>query len=255
MNLPIAGVSLVLLTLFLQVGTQRKSSWTQKLKRIDYVGNVILILGVVSMLLALSWGGSKYPWSDYRVILPLVLGFVGMILFHVWEASPWCIEPTTPPRIFTNRTTVTALILAFIHNMLTYWVIYFLPVYFQAVLGASSTLSGVYLLPTVLLSVPVGILTGAIITMTGRYRPIHFVSFALMTIGLGLFTRFNSSTSKAVWVICQMIPAVGMGLLMTGTLPAVQVALEEKDVAVATATYTFFRSYGGKHLPRKTRTR
>lgn len=97
-----------------------------------------------------------------------------------------------------------------------------------------------------------GIVTGLIITKTGRYRPIHFVGFALMTIGLGLFTLLDENSSTAEWVIFQMIAAVGMGLLLTGSLPAVQVELPENDVAAATASYAFMRSYGaiwGIYIP------
>lgn len=243
-NLPISGVALVLLVLFLQVNYNKTTTFKEKVKRIDYVGNAILIAGIVSMLLALSWGGTIHAWSSYKVIVPLIMGFLGMVLFHVWEALPWCIEPTVPPHIFSNRTTSTALVLAFIHNMLTFWIIYFLPLYFQAVLGSSSTISGVQLLPTAVLSVPFGIATGIIITKTGRYRPIHFIAFALMTVGLGLFTLLDKNSSAAKWVIFQMIAAVGMGLLLTGILPAVQVDLAEKDVGAATASYAFMRSYG-----------
>jgi len=244
LNLPIAGVALALIVAFLHVNHNKTETFKEKAKRIDYVGNIILITGIVSVLLALSWGGTKYSWSSYQILVPLILGMFGMVLFHAWEATPWCVEPTIPPHIFSNRTTTTALVLAFIHNMLTFWMLYFLPVYFQAVLGSSSTISGVQLLPTAALSVPMGIVTGVIITKTGRYRPIHFVAFALMTIGLGLFTILDKDSSAAEWVIFQMIAAVGMGLLLTGTLPAVQVELAEKDVGAATASYAFMRSYG-----------
>ena len=183
LNLPIAGVALVLQLLFLQVNYDKETTFRQKVKRIDYVGNIILIASVVSMLLALSWGGTLYEWSAYQVLVPLIMGFVGLAAFHAYQTTSWCAEPTLPHHIFTNRTTATALILSFVHFMLLFWIVYFLPVYFQAVLGSSSARAGVQLLPTVLMSVPIGIVAGVIISKTGRYRPLHFVGFALMTIG------------------------------------------------------------------------
>ncbi|KAL7907579.1 major facilitator superfamily domain-containing protein [Trichoderma velutinum] len=243
-NLPIAATALVLHILFLRVNYDRETSITAKLKKIDYFGNGILIGSIVAVLIALSWGGSKYAWSSYHIIVPLVLGVVGMVIFHWYETMPWVKNPTLPSRIFTRRTPAAALIIAFINFMLLYWVLYFLPIYFQAVLRMSPIFSGVALLPTVLLSVVTGIIAGIILTRTGRYRPLHIAAFALITLGFGLFTRFDASTSKAEWIIVQCIPAIGMGLMMTANLPAVQADFPESDTAVATGAFAFMRAYG-----------
>lgn len=243
-NLPIAGVALILHVLFLRVNYDRQTAIAIKLKKVDYVGNGILIASIVAVLIALSWGGSKYAWSSYHILVPLLLGTVGMAIFHWYETMPWVKNPTLPPRIFTRRTPAAALIIAFINFMLLFWVIYFLPIYFQAVQRMSPIISGVALLPTVLLSVVTGIVAGVILTKTGRYRPLHIASFALITLGFGLFTRFNASTSRAEWIIVQCIPAIGLGTMMTANLPAVQADLPESDTALATGAFAFMRAYG-----------
>lgn len=199
---------------------------------------------IVSILLALTWGGTAYAWSNWRIIICLTLGLVGMIVFHLYEASPWCAEPMMPPHIFGNRTSFAALILSFIHNMLTFWVVYFIPVYFQSVKLSSSTRAGVQFLPSVILAVPTAMVAGIILTKWGRYQPMHAVGMGLALLGLGLFTRLDASSSDAEWIIYQIITAIGLGLLLTTTLAAVQVGLEEKDVGLATATWAFVRSYG-----------
>lgn len=108
----------------------------------------------------------------------------------------------------------------------------------------SPIISGVALLPTVLLSVVTGIIAGIILTKTGRYRPLHIASFALITLGFGLFSRFNASTSRAEWIIVQCIPAIGLGFMMTANLPAVQADLPESDTALATGAFAFMRAFG-----------
>ncbi|OGM50126.1 Major Facilitator Superfamily protein [Aspergillus bombycis] len=243
LNLPIGGTALVCLFFFLHVNYQ-KEPWQKKLKRIDYIGNALLMTSIVSILLALTWGGTAYPWSNWRIIICLTLGFVGMILFHLYEASPWCPEPMMPPHIFGNRTSFSALIVSFIHNMLTFWVVYFIPVYFQSVKLSSSTRAGVQFLPSVILAVPTAMVAGIILTKWGRYQPMHAVGMGLALLGLGLFTRLDADSSDAEWIIYQIITAIGLGLLLTTTLAAVQVGLEEKDVGLATATWAFIRSYG-----------
>ncbi|KAK1252093.1 hypothetical protein MKX08_003280 [Trichoderma sp. CBMAI-0020] len=243
-NLPIAGVALVLHLLFLRVNYDRQTALAVKLKNVDYVGNGILIASIVAVLIALSWGGSKYAWSSYHTLVPLLLGIAGMAIFHWYETTPWVKNPTLPPRLFTRRTPAAALMIAFINFMLLFWAIYFLPIYFQAVQRMSPIISGVALLPTVLLSVVTGIVAGFILTKTGRYRPLHIASFALMTLGFGLFTRFNASTSRAEWILVQCIPAIGLGSMMTANLPAVQADLPESDTALATGAFAFMRAYG-----------
>ncbi|KAI1844905.1 hypothetical protein JX265_009531 [Neoarthrinium moseri] len=244
LNLPIAGLALLLHILFLQVKFNRQGSLSEKLRRIDYIGNLILILSIVSVLIALSWGGARYPWASYQVLVPFILGFVGLAAFHFYEAAPWVKAPVLPERLFLRRTPAAALIIAFIDFMLLYWLIFFFPVYLQAVKGLSPIQSGVQFLPSSAISVFTGTASGFLLSKWGRYRPMHFASFVLMVIGLGLFSRFDKDTSKAEYIGIQVIFALGLGLLMTSNLPAVQADLPEADAGVSAAAFNFMRNYG-----------
>ncbi|KAI0467731.1 major facilitator superfamily domain-containing protein [Xylaria cf. heliscus] len=244
-NLPIGGAALLAHFVFLRVKYDRETSIWLRLKRIDYIGNAILIASVVAVLLALSRGGTLYPWASYQILVPLLLGILGLVVFHVYEGLPWVRDsPTLPERIFKSRTTAAALGIAFIHFLLLFWVIYFLPIYFQAVLEQSPTLSGVDLLPTVILSVLTGGVAGGVMAKTGRYRPLHIVAFLLIILGMGLFAHFGPGSHTAEWIIVQIIPAFGFGFLASTTLPAVQADLPESDAAAATAAFAFMRAYG-----------
>ncbi|KAF4629175.1 hypothetical protein G7Y89_g8972 [Cudoniella acicularis] len=234
--LPICGVSLALMLVFLQVKYQKETTFKQKMARVDWLGNALLIASVVAVLIALTYGGTSHPWSSWRVVLPLVLGFLGIIAFHIYEASGYCVEPTMPPRLFGNRTSLFAFVIIFLHGALTYWIVYFLPVYFQSVLQSTPTGSGVQLLPTVIFTVPFAIVAGAWTTATGKYKPPLILGFAFMTLGIGLFTTLDASSSMGAWVGYQVIAAIGTGLVITPSLPAAQAALPESDVAASTAT-------------------
>ena len=244
LNLPIGGAALVCLFLFLQVGYKKEMTVMQKMKRVDWLGNAIFVAAVTAVLLALTWGGTIYAWSSFHIILPLVLGFLGFGLFQIYESSKFCKEPTMPPQLYANRTSVTAFGLTFIHAMLTYWVLYFLPVYFQSVLLSTPARSGVQLLPTILGIIPFAIISGLLLTKLGRYRPFHHIGFALMTVGFGLFTILDPHSSTAVWVIFQIVSAAGTGLVASVLLPATQASLSEADTATATGTWSFIRSFG-----------
>ena len=244
LSIPIGASAMVLLVAFLNLKYEKKTTLSGKIKRIDLVGNAIFVLATTSMLVALTNGGTKYPWSSWNVILPLVLGVLGLGLFYVFEVSSLCVEPTLPPQLFANRTSVTAFALTFVHTMLLYWEIYFMPVYFQAVLGSSPARSGVQLLPTVITLMAFGAIGGGLMQKFGRYRPFHHLGFALMTIGFGTFTLLDRESSTAVWVIVQIVFAAGTGLSIGTLLAAVQAELSESDAATATGTWAVFRSFG-----------
>ncbi|KAI0905703.1 major facilitator superfamily domain-containing protein [Ustulina deusta] len=201
-------------------------------------------LSVTAILIALSYGGTRYVWSDWRVLLPLILGFVGVGAFVLYESSPWCVEPVTPLRLFQNRTSAVSFYLTFIHSLLSFWVLYFLPVYFQAVQLENPNRSGVLLLPTAIVIIPGSIVGGAVLSRFGKYRIVHFAGVTLMAIGTGTFILFDQNTRLATYASLQIVVGLGSGLLLAVLLPAVQAALTEKDTALSTATWSFIRTFG-----------
>ena len=244
LSIPIGASAMVLLVAFLNLKYEKKTTFIGKVKRIDLIGNGIFVLATTSMLVAITNGGTRYPWSSWNVILPLVLGIFGLGCFYVFEISRLCVEPTLPPQLFAYRTSVTAFALTFVHTMLLYWEIFFMPVYFQAVLGSSPARSGVQLLPTVITLMAFGAIGGGLMQKLGRYRPFHLLGFALMTTGFGVFTLLDKDSSTAVWVIVQVVFAAGTGLSIGTLLAAVQAELSESDAATATGTWAVFRSFG-----------
>ncbi|CAG8954968.1 hypothetical protein HYFRA_00008657 [Hymenoscyphus fraxineus] len=239
----IVGAALILLVLYLHVD-YKPDKLSVQLKRVDWLGNGLLILSVIAILLALTWGGTTRPWSSWRTVLPLVLGFLGMISFFIFEGSSYVKEATMPLHLFSNRTSASVYAITFLHSVVTYWVVYYLPVYFQAVLEASPTASGVDLFPTAVACIPFAIISGAAVSKMSKYRPSHFVSLTLIVVGLGLLTRLHKHTSVAYWVVIRILVSAGLGIMVTATLPAIQAPLEEKDVATSTATWAFLRSFG-----------
>lgn len=243
-NLPIACIALALVVLFLKMDYDNEASWKTMLKRVDFEGNAIFVAATTAILIALTDAGTLYDWNSWRIILPLCLGFAGLILFFAYEQTPFCVEPTLPARLFANRTSSAAFVLTFLHMMLLYWAVYFLPLYFQAVRGSSPTRSGVQLLPSVVNLMVFAGVGGGLMEKLGRYREIHAVAFGLMAIGLGLFILLDASSSTAEWVIFQLIFSAGAGLPIGVLLPVAQGALDERDAAVATGNWAMLRSFG-----------
>ncbi|EHA28135.1 hypothetical protein CBS63078_6119 [Aspergillus niger] len=245
LNLPVGGISMVLLFVFLQVGHRsEETSIKRRLKQIDYGGNLIFILAISFILVALAYGGTLWPWKSYSTIISLVFGFYGVVVFIFYEQSNFCRQPTLPMRLFTRRTSATAFTITFIQSMLTLLVIYFLPVYFQAVLLASPIRSGVMMLPTVLVLVPASVVSGALLSKFGRYKPFHFIGFALFTLGFGCFITLDENSPDVAWIMVQIVVALGSGSSLSTLLPAVQAEFSDQDTAAATAAWAFVRQFG-----------
>ncbi|KAI0119671.1 multidrug resistance protein fnx1 [Daldinia grandis] len=243
-NLPVGGTAMIMIFFFLQVQYNKEMSFFQKMKRIDFGGNLILVGATVSILYALTYGGTRYVWSSANVVTPLIIGFAGLGIFMWFETTKWAKEPVIPPRLFANQTSCVIFGITFLNSALLYWVLFFLPVYFQTVLGSSAARAGVQILPSVLIAIPGAIVAVLLLAKFGKYKPLHMTGFAICTIGLGLFTLFGPNTTTAEWVIFQAITAAGSGFVLNTLLPSVQAHFEEKDQAATTAAWSFMRAFG-----------
>lgn len=244
LNLPVAGIALMLLVLFLQVKYDKSTSVWAKLKRVDFVGNTLLVASIISILLPLTWAGTVRPWSSWRTIFPLIFGFAGLVAFLFYENSGWVAEQTMPLRLFSNRTSALAFVMTFFHGTVLFWVAYFMPVYFQAALQHSPEHSGIDLLASAIPLVPTGIISGVLISIIGKYRPSIIIGFVIMTLGTGLFIMLDDKSKTVVWVVFQIIFAAGSGFVFAGLVPAILSPLPETDLATAMATAGFIRGFG-----------
>ncbi|KAF3763039.1 MFS general substrate transporter [Cryphonectria parasitica EP155] len=245
LNIPIGSVSLLLLSCFLQVNYKKDTTFAQKMQRIDFVGNAVLIASTVSVLYALAYAGASYSWASWHILVPLLLGFLGFFLFAYTQGGRFAAaEPVMPPRLFHSRTSVIVSINTFINSALTFWGVFFLPVFFQAAKLYGPQYSGVALLPMSLVAIPGAALAAVAISRWGRYKPVHIAGFAVFMLGLGLFTLQNPHTTVAQWASYQCVAALGGGVLLNSQLPAFQNGVPERDQAAASATWGFIRSIG-----------
>lgn len=121
---------------------------------------------------------------------------------------------------------------------------YFLPVYFQAVKGATALESGKLFLPFAIGSLVFAVVAGTLLSKFGRYKPLHAVAFILSSVAFGLLTMLNANTAKVASVWFELIAAAGMGMIMSVLLPAIMAPLPESYVASSSATYGFVRNFG-----------
>ena len=213
-------------------------------QQLDYLGVATLVLAVVPMLLALSWGGSEYPWVSAQVIGTLVFAAVMAALFIRTESR--AADPFIPLEIFRNPiVSISTLALFFIgFGMLS--VTTFIPLFFQGVLGSSATNSGAFLTPMMLGLVAGSILSGqALSRMGGHYRIQGLVGLAFMALGMALLSHMSVSTTYGQAVFNIVLMGFGLGIALPIFTIAVQNAVPYRIMGVATSSAQFFRAIGG----------
>ncbi|KAI0893529.1 MFS general substrate transporter [Annulohypoxylon nitens] len=245
-NLPICALPLV--TIFLVMRTKtgltdlQSAKGLRKLRQLDIVGNLIFIPSMIAILFGLVSGGIQYPWSSWRIILPLILGVVGWAVFHIQQH--FATDAMVPERLFTNRTSAAAYVLSFLTSFIAQTTLYFIPIYLQSIVGADVLLSGVYFLPTALGILVFAAVAGVVLSKTGAYKVLHWVAFALSSLGFGLFTLLDINTPTVAWVFYQLIAAAGSGIPISTLLPAIMAGLPESDVAASTSIFSFIKTFG-----------
>ncbi|CAF9926916.1 MAG: hypothetical protein GOMPHAMPRED_004262 [Gomphillus americanus] len=242
LNLPITGLAIVAVALFLKVGYKRSPTWLAALKRVDWIGVAIFVPSILSVFLGLVLGGVQFPWGSWHVIVPLVLGVLGWAAYHYYQTI--CPEPSMPPLLFTNRTSAAGFVLTFLSSMLLQIIAYFMPVYFQGVLGKSPFQAGVQFLPFTVAVVPFAIVAGVLLSTWGQYKPLHAAGFGLAAVGFGLLSILNADSPQGYWIGFLIVAASGIGLLLSVLLPSILAALPESEVATASGAFSFVRSFG-----------
>lgn len=241
-NLPLDGAAFLIILFFLDLKTP-KTPLRKGLKAVDWLGSLAMVGGVVMFLLGLEFGGITHPWNSPTVLCLIIFGVVVIAIFFLieWRVAPY---PIMPLDLFSKRSNLAALATCFLHAFVFISGNYFLPLYFQAVLGATPILSGVYLLPQALSLSLLSAFTGVFIKKTGQYLPMIWSGMVLMTLGFGLFINLGVHASWAKIIIFQIIAGSGVGPNFQSPLIALQSLVPKRDIATATATFGFTRNLG-----------
>ncbi|KAN0093483.1 MFS general substrate transporter [Hyaloscypha variabilis] len=239
-NLPITGTVFILLCFFLHLHNPKTPVW-EGLKAVDWAGSLTIVGGTLMLLLGLEFGGVTYPWGSAKVVCLIVFGILVGISFvlNEWKFARY---PVMPLRLFKTPSNIASLGVCFCHGYVFIAATYYLPLYFQAVLGATPLLSGVYLLPLALSLGLTSAVTGIWIKKTGKYLPAIWFGMSIMTLGLGLFIDLSASRVWSKIIIFQIIAGIGIGPNFQSPLLALQTGVPQRDIATATATFGFVRN-------------
>jgi EmrB/QacA subfamily drug resistance transporter len=236
-NVPIAAAAWIVIVKVLHLPHTRRDH------RIDWPGALALVTCLVPLLIAAEQGQS-WGWGSGRSIACYLIGAAGLVAFLLIERW-YGDEALLPLRLFRGRTYAIGTASSFVLGMAMFGGILVLPLYLQIVKGASPTKAGLETLPLVLGIMSGSILSGQLISRTGRYRIFPRVGSALMLVALLLFSLVNADTPLWQTMLVMALMGLGLGGNMQPVVTAVQNAASPREIGVATSSVTFFRSMGG----------
>ncbi|WP_030751816.1 MDR family MFS transporter [Streptomyces sp. NRRL S-31] len=235
-NLPLGAVALALVTAVLHLPRKRSKAG------IDYLGVVLLTVGITAIVLVTTWGGTEYAWTSARIMELTGIGVAALIGFVFWQTR--AAEPVLPLHIFRSLNFTLMSVIGFITGFVMFGATLFLPLYQQSVQGASATNSGLLLLPMLGAMLVTSMVAGRVTTNSGRYKVFPIAGGVLMIIGLYLLSTMDTGTTRLTSGVYMAVVGAGMGCLMQITMLVAQNSVEMKDMGVASSSTTLFRTLG-----------
>ena len=142
------------------------------------------------------------------------------------------------------RTAAVTYFTTFVHGIILWSILYYLPLYYEAVKGYSPILAGVALFPQTFTVAPASVVAGVVISVTGRYRGFTWVGWAVTVVGLGLLTLLKVDTSTPAWIFLNLVSGLGTGVLFSAMALAAQAASTNENMDYAVTLFSFFRGFG-----------
>jgi len=241
-NLPVIATGFVLAVFCLRL-RPIDLSFRTKLGRLDWFGMLLFAIGSTAVALPLSWAGAMYPWSSWQTITPFVIGLLTLVGFGFYESRP--AEPVFPYRIFSNITAIMTLVGAFVHGMVMFSLLQYLPLFFQAVMLEPPLQAAILTLPGSLFVVVFSGVSAAVVETTRRYRVLVWTAWVLIAVGVGLWARFSVGTSRVEVALAQMVAGIGLGAVFTIlTIPIQASVASADDAGLAVGILVAFRLFG-----------
>lgn len=237
MNIPLTVFSIAISAVLLPVYRKRES-----LANFDYWGIAFVAAAVCALTLATSWGGVEYDWNSPVIICLIAAAILFAVLFAVAEAKAK--HPIMPLFLFKNRNFMLTTIGGFIILFATMAAMSYLPTYFQIAHGLSATAAGYMEVPMSIAYLVASIISGVLISKSGRYKKLMAVSFAIATVGTVLIATLTADTTVVLAGLYLAIMGFGMGLSFEVLVLIVQNEFPSDMVGVATSATNFFREIG-----------
>ena len=236
-NLPLGLVALALTGKVL-----RRIPLHQRKHALDLPGALLMISAAISLLLALSWGGVRFPWLS----LPVLALFAASAA--LWGAFAWRLitapEPFLPLQVLGNPIVRTATLSGACCMGVLVGLTIFVPLYFETVIHLNASQSGLALIPLMGASVVSATITGRLMAQVENYKRMAFAGYALAILALGALAVWPVGLPIAVILAILSVAGFGVGSVFPVTTVSMQNAVAGRYMGIATGSLNFFRSLG-----------
>ncbi|KAL9593502.1 MAG: hypothetical protein Q9179_005848 [Wetmoreana sp. 5 TL-2023] len=241
---PMCALAFLSVMFVLHLPKQESVGWKTKLARVDFLGALVLVSAVFTLLLGLD-RGSNVSWSIPITIASLSISFPLFILFVLVEQR-FAAEPFAPSRIIWDRSLVACYFCNFFGYAGYLSVLFYLPLFYQAVDGYTATQASVRLLPAILASVSGSLSGGLVMQKTGRYYWLTITAYTMLFLGVLLIMLCSGLLVNNTYAISVGLATSGLGngIGVTSSLIGLISNAAQADQAVATACSYLFRSLG-----------
>ncbi|OHF04184.1 major facilitator superfamily transporter [Colletotrichum orchidophilum] len=241
---PIISAPAAVTILFCLPLKHRPGTYAEKVKKIDYGGIALNMASTLLLLVPLSGGGVTYPWSSPFVIAGVAVGAVLAVLFVLYE---WKLAklPIMPLRLYQAPHCSALFGQTFLMGQAYFGNLFYLPIYFQSILNYPPLVSGALILPVIITTSALSILSGQYMLRVGRYMPCILAGFFLWTLGNGLTVLFGRDTGLGKLIPILIVVGAGIGLTLQPTLVGMYANSRSEDRAVTTGLRNFVRTIGG----------
>ncbi|MGW8066635.1 MDR family MFS transporter [Streptomyces ziwulingensis] len=236
LNLPLGVLALAMIWLLLKLPERHSTA------RVDHLGAALLMTGITATVLLTTWGGTRHAWNSGPVAALGVTAAAALWAFTRRQRRT--AHPIMPPHMFRHRNFTLMSVIGFLTGFVLFGALLFLPLYQQAVQGASATNSGLLLLPMLAAMILTSLVAGRVTTVSGRYKMFPVTGGALLCAGTWLLSRMDTTTSRPTAALCMAVLGAGLGFLTQIVTVVAQNSVEQSDIGAASAAITLFRTLG-----------
>lgn len=219
------------------------ADFQEKLKRVDFLGSFFLVSSLMLYLVAASLGGQKFAFSS-KTFIGLVILALALLLAFIYTEKYISAEPIIPINIMTERTVMSSSMANWFYTMGVYSYLFYVPFYFQTVMGLSATESGERLVPN-FFAVAVGSVgAGLYMRRTGRYYTLTVLVGIVSLAGMTRMLTLSRDDSILKQFTIMLPPGLGYSCILTVTLLALIASVPAKYQACTTSIQYTFRATG-----------
>ncbi|RYX83655.1 MFS transporter [bacterium] len=238
LNIPLGLLAMAGVAVLMQLPKPSRD----KAGRTDYAGMTVLATATTTIVLIATWGGKTYAWNSLEIVGLVIGAVVLLVAFIIIEQQAQ--EPIIPLSLFKERNFVITTLAASLVSIAMFGAMAYMPTYFQMSAGVSASVAGLLMAPMMLMLLGTSIVTGALVSKSGRYKSFPITGSGVLAVGLVLLS--SVSVKSPTFLICLFIGIVGLGLGMSVQIftLVVQNSFPHKVVGTATAATNYFRQVG-----------